>query len=101
RTVALVGATGSGKTSLVSLISRLYDPSSGAVTIDGANVRDVELRSLRRAVAVVSDDPFLFSATVAEHIAYAHPGAGAEEIDRAGGRDRRAGPRPSARPWRS
>src|SRR5947209_4074865 len=83
RTVALVGATGSGKTSLVSLISRLYDTSSGAVTIDGANVRDVELRSLRRAVAVVCDDPFLFSATVAENIAYANPGASAEEIERA------------------
>ena len=78
RTVALVGATGSGKTSLVSLISRLYDPSSGTVLLDGADVRTVEERSLRRAVAVVSDDPFLFSATVAENIAYANP-----EADRA------------------
>ncbi|HTZ62913.1 MAG TPA: ABC transporter ATP-binding protein [Solirubrobacteraceae bacterium] len=76
--VALVGATGSGKTSLVSLISRLYDPSSGTVLLDGADVRAVDLRSLRQAVAVVSDDPFLFSATVAENIAYAHP-----EADRA------------------
>ena len=63
RTVALVGATGSGKTSLVALISRLYDASAGAVLLDGADVREVDLRSLRRAVAVVSDDPFLFSAT--------------------------------------
>ncbi len=81
QTVALVGATGSGKTSLVSLISRLYDPSSGRVLLDGADVRTLNLRSLRRAVAVVSDDPFLFSATVAENIAYTQPGAGREEIE--------------------
>ncbi|HWW90919.1 MAG TPA: ABC transporter ATP-binding protein [Solirubrobacteraceae bacterium] len=83
RTVALVGATGSGKTSLAALISRLYDASSGSVLIDGADVRDVELRSLRQAVAVVSDDPFLFSATVAENIAYARPNASAAEIEQA------------------
>jgi ABC-type multidrug transport system fused ATPase/permease subunit len=83
RTIALVGATGSGKTSLVSLISRLYDVSSGSVLLDGADVRSVDLRSLRRAVAVVSDDPFLFSATVAENIAYARPQATIEEIERA------------------
>jgi ABC-type multidrug transport system fused ATPase/permease subunit len=83
RTVALVGATGSGKTSLASLISRLYDASSGSVLIDGADVRDVELRSLRQAVAVVSDDPFLFSATVAENIAYARPDASPQQIEEA------------------
>jgi ABC-type multidrug transport system fused ATPase/permease subunit len=81
RTVALVGATGSGKTSLVSLISRLYDPSSGQILLDGADVRDVDLRSLRQAVAVVSDDPFLFSASVAENIAYARPDAPRAEIE--------------------
>ena len=84
-TVALVGATGSGKTSLVSLISRLYDVSSGKVLLDGADVRDVSLRSLRQAIAVVSDDPFLFSATVAENIAYARaggPGAGGTSVSR-------------------
>ncbi len=74
RTVALVGATGSGKTSLASLISRLYDVSSGRILLDGADVREVDLRSLRQAVAVVSDDPFLFSQTVAENIAYARVG---------------------------
>jgi ABC-type multidrug transport system fused ATPase/permease subunit len=74
RTIALVGATGSGKTSLVSLISRLYDVSAGRVLLDGADVREVDLRSLRQAVAVVSDDPFLFSETVAENIAYARAG---------------------------
>jgi ABC-type multidrug transport system fused ATPase/permease subunit len=83
RTIALVGATGSGKTSLVSLISRLYDVSSGAVLIDGVDVRTVDLRSVRSAVAVVSDDPFLFSATVAENIAYARPDASTVEIEQA------------------
>jgi len=83
RTVALVGATGSGKTSLVALISRLYDVSSGTVLIDGADVREVELRSLRRAVAVVSDDPFLFSASIAENLAYARPEASEQEIEAA------------------
>jgi ATP-binding cassette subfamily B protein len=83
RTVALVGATGSGKTSLVSLISRLYDTSAGEVLIDGADVRSVELQSLRHAIAVVSDDPFLFSATVAENIAYARPDATQTEIEQA------------------
>ncbi len=83
RTVALVGATGSGKTSLVSLIPRLYDASEGEVRLDGADVRSVTLRSLREAVGVVSDDPFLFSATVAENIAYARPDASREEVEEA------------------
>jgi ABC-type multidrug transport system fused ATPase/permease subunit len=83
QTVALVGATGSGKTSLVALISRLYDPAAGSVLLDGADVRGVSLRSLRSAVAVVSDDPFLFSASVAENIAYARPDASIEEIEAA------------------
>jgi ATP-binding cassette subfamily B protein len=80
-TVALVGPTGSGKSALVSLLSRLYDPDSGSVTIDGADVREVDLGSLRRAVAVVSDEPFLFSATVRENIAYARPDATAQEVE--------------------
>jgi len=83
RTVALVGPTGSGKTSLVALISRLYDPVAGEVLLDGANVREVAVRSVRAAVAVVSDDPFLFSASVAENIAYARPDAPAAEIEQA------------------
>ncbi len=91
RTVALVGATGSGKTSLVALISRLYDPVAGAVLLDGADVRSVSVRSVRSAVAVVSDDPFLFSASVAENIAYARPGC-----PTSGDRTGRA-PRPGAR----
>ncbi len=80
-TVALVGATGSGKTSLVSLIPRLYDTSAGEILLDGADIRTVSLRSLRAAVAVVSDDPFLFSATVAENIAYGRPSASFAEIE--------------------
>jgi ABC-type multidrug transport system fused ATPase/permease subunit len=86
RTVALVGATGSGKTSLVALISRLYDPIEGEVLLDGADVRNVGLQSLRSAVAVVSDDPFLFSASVAENIAYARPDASIEQIEEAASR---------------
>ena len=82
-TVALVGGTGSGKTSLVSLISRLYDTSEGEVLLDGADVRDLQLRPLRQAVAIVSDDPFLFSATVAENIAYGRPDASREDIEAA------------------
>jgi ABC-type multidrug transport system fused ATPase/permease subunit len=82
-TVALVGATGSGKTSLVALISRLYDASAGQILLDGADVRTVSLRSLRKAVAVVSDDPFLFSASVAENIAYGDPSAGLADIEAA------------------
>jgi ATP-binding cassette, subfamily B, bacterial len=80
-TVALVGATGSGKTTLVQLIPRLYDVTSGAVRVDGADVRDVDVASLRAAVAVVNDDPFLFSATVAENIAYARADATRAEIE--------------------
>jgi ABC-type multidrug transport system fused ATPase/permease subunit len=80
-TVALVGATGSGKTTLVQLIPRLYDVSAGALLVDGADVRDVDIASLRAAIAVVDDDPFLFSATVAENIAYARADATREEIE--------------------
>ncbi len=83
RTVALVGPTGSGKTSLVALIARLYDASEGEVLVDGADVRSVEVESLRRQVAFVADDPFLFSATVAENISYARPQASREQIETA------------------
>src|SRR5690606_25128326 len=82
-TIALVGPTGSGKTSLVALLARLYDPTEGSVLIDGADLRDVDLESLRREVAFVADESFLFSATVAENIAYARPDATQEEIERA------------------
>ena len=81
RTVALVGPTGSGKTSLVALLARLYDPSRGAVAIDGADLRSVAVRSLRSEVAFVADDSFLFSASVADNVAYARPDATREEIE--------------------
>ncbi len=79
-TVALVGATGSGKTTLTSLIPRLYDPQEGTVRLDGADLREVELSSLRSQIALVTDDPFLFSAPVHENIAYARPDATREEV---------------------
>ncbi|MGH2914436.1 MAG: ABC transporter ATP-binding protein, partial [Solirubrobacteraceae bacterium] len=81
--VALVGAMGSGKSALVSLLPRLYDVSAGSVRIDGADVREVALDSLRGAIAVVNDDPFLFSATVHENIAYAHAEASLQDVERA------------------
>jgi ATP-binding cassette subfamily B protein len=81
--VALVGPTGAGKTSLVALLARLYDPSSGSVSIDGADLREVEVASVRRAVSFVADESFLFSASIAENIAYARPEATQEDIERA------------------
>jgi ABC-type multidrug transport system fused ATPase/permease subunit len=90
-TVALVGATGSGKSTLVQLLGRLYDVTEGAVLIDGADVREIDLASLRGAIAVVDDDPFLFSASVAENIAYGRPDASQEEIERAAERAQAAG----------
>jgi len=83
KTVALVGPSGSGKTSLVALVARLYDPDAGSVLVDGADVRAVDVGSLRAEVAFVADDSFLFSATVAENIAYARPEASMEEIEAA------------------
>jgi len=82
-TVALVGPSGSGKTSLVALVARLYDPTEGAVLVDGVDVQKVDVASLRSQVAFVADDSFLFSATVAENIAYARPSAAREEIETA------------------
>jgi ATP-binding cassette subfamily B protein len=80
RTVAIVGAMGSGKTALVSLLPRLYDVTAGTVEIDGADVRSVQLDTLRHAIAIVNDDPFLFSATVHENIAYGRAEASRDEV---------------------
>jgi ABC-type multidrug transport system fused ATPase/permease subunit len=80
-TVALVGPSGSGKTSLVALLARLYDPSRGSVLVDGADLRGVDVTSLRSQIAFVADDSFLFSASVAENIAYANPDASLEAIE--------------------
>ena len=83
RTIALVGHTGSGKTTLASLLPRFYDVSAGRVTLDGADVRAVKLGSLRRAIGVIPQDPFLFSTTVRENIAFGTPHATDEEIEHA------------------
>jgi len=81
--VALVGPSGSGKTSLVSLIARLYDPDHGRISIDGADLRTIDVGSLRSRTAYVSEDSFLFGDTVAANIAYARADATTEEIQRA------------------
>ena len=79
-TVALVGRTGSGKSTLARLLLRFYDVDSGSITIDGTNVADVTLPSLRAQVGVVTDEPFLFSASVADNIAYGRPDASRDEV---------------------
>jgi ABC-type multidrug transport system fused ATPase/permease subunit len=82
-TTALIGHTGAGKTTLAALVGRFYDISGGSVILDGVDVRDVTLKSLRRAIGVVSQDPFLFSATIRENIAFGVGDATDEEIERA------------------
>ncbi len=82
KTIALIGHTGSGKTTLTSLVPRFYDVSSGRVTLDGVDVRDVKLNSLRHAIGVISQDPFLFSATVRENIMFGAPDLDAAEVER-------------------
>ena len=79
-TVALVGPTGAGKTTLVSLIPRFFDPWQGRVTLDGTDIRDIELASLRQQVSLVLQDPFLLPLSAAENIAYGRPEASREEI---------------------
>jgi ATP-binding cassette subfamily B protein len=79
-TVAIVGRTGSGKSTIARLLSRFYDVDSGAVRIDGHDVRDVTLASLRHQIGLVFDEPFLFSTTVAANIAYARPSAELDEV---------------------
>jgi len=83
RTVALIGHTGSGKTTLASLLPRFYDATSGRVLVDGVDVRDVSRRSLRREIGVISQDPFLFSASVRENIAFGIPDAPIEAVEAA------------------
>ena len=79
-TVALMGATGSGKTSIINLIPRFYDVTEGRVLIDGQDVRDVTLRSLRSQIGTIFQESFLFGGTIAENIAYGRPDAPMEEI---------------------
>jgi ATP-binding cassette, subfamily B, multidrug efflux pump len=81
--VALIGTTGSGKTSLVNLIPRFYDVSEGAVRVDGVDVRDVDLGSLRSQIGIVLQTSLLFSVSIAENIAYGRPGVSQAEIEAA------------------
>ena len=78
--VALLGGSGSGKSTIASLIPRFYDVSSGRITVDGIDIRDVTLDSLRRNVIVAQQDVFLFSATIRDNIAYGVPGASMDQI---------------------
>ena len=81
-TVALIGHTGSGKTTVSSLVPRFYDVDSGRVLVDGADVRDVKVASLRRAIGVIAQDPFLFSTTVRDNIAFGLPELTDDEVER-------------------
>jgi len=78
--VAVAGTTGAGKTTLVSLLTRFYDPTGGAILLDGVDLRDYRLADLRDQFAIVLQEPVLFSTSIAENIAYARPGAGELEI---------------------
>ncbi len=80
QTIALIGPTGSGKSSITNLIPRFYDPTAGQILVDGVDVRSVQVKSLRKQIGIVLQDPFLFSQTVAENIAYGRPHANMEEI---------------------
>ena len=80
KTVAFVGATGAGKTTVTKLISRFYDPTEGEIRLDGINIKNITLESLRRNISPVLQDTFLFTGTVAENIAYAKPSATMDEI---------------------
>lgn len=78
--IGLVGHTGSGKSTIANLITRMYDTVSGSICIDGTNVKEIELQSLRRNIAVVSQEIYLFSGTIADNIRYAKPEATMEEV---------------------
>ena len=80
QTVALVGHTGAGKSTLVKLLARFYDPTQGAIRIDGHDVRDVQVRSLRRQLGIVPQEGFLFAASIRDNIAYGRPDASLEEV---------------------
>jgi ABC-type multidrug transport system fused ATPase/permease subunit len=83
KVVALIGHTGSGKTTLASLVPRFYDVQTGSVAVDGQDVRKITLASLRREIGVIAQDPFLFSATVRENIAFGRPEATDDDVRRA------------------
>src|SRR5262249_21349365 len=78
--VAIVGPTGAGKTTLASLLIRFYDPASGRVALDGYDLRDLAVQTLRQNIALVLQEPILFSGTILDNIAYGRPGAALEEV---------------------
>jgi ATP-binding cassette subfamily B protein len=78
--LALVGPTGVGKTTITELLSRFYEPDSGRILIDGQDIQDITISSLRRNISTVLQDTFLFNGTIAENISYARPEATLEEI---------------------
>jgi ATP-binding cassette subfamily B protein len=81
RTIALIGPTGSGKTTLAALVPRFYDTTAGRVLVDGVDVRELLRRSLRREIGVISQDPFLFSASIRDNIALGMPAAPADAVE--------------------
>ena len=82
-TVSFVGATGAGKSTIAKLVTRFYDPTAGKVLIDGIDLRDVQLESLRRQLGVVPQEPFLFAGTMRDNILFARPSASPEDVDEA------------------
>jgi ATP-binding cassette subfamily B protein len=83
QTVAIMGATGSGKTSITNLLPRFYDPTEGRISLDGVDIRKVTLRSLRRQIGMVLQETYLFSASIRDNIAYGRPDASQEEVEAA------------------
>ena len=82
-TVALLGATGSGKSTIINLLPRFYDPSSGSITIDGYDLRDIKIESLRTQIGIVLQETTLFAGTIRENIAFGKPDASFEDIEAA------------------
>jgi ABC-type multidrug transport system fused ATPase/permease subunit len=83
QTVALVGATGAGKSTFAKLVARFYDPTGGAITVDGVDLRDVRARTLRRQMGIVPQEAFLFSGSIGDNIAFGRAGATDEEVEAA------------------
>jgi ATP-binding cassette subfamily B protein len=85
-TVAIVGPSGAGKSTLFQLLERFYDPSAGSVRLDGIDISTLDPKALRREIALVPQEPFIFGASIADNIAYGRPGAARAEIEEAAAR---------------